>query len=94
MTKKQIVAIVSVVLFIISIPFIIDLFIWLFTFLANPTDPKIAEQGVKLAIENEIPWYIGVFEWLQRLPQTLGAIAITAFVMFLVYIGAIKVPRR
>ena len=78
---------------IFGLPALIGLLIWTIKVTSNPTDISNINKEVELMAESEIPWWLGIFEWLGKIGGTIGAFLIIAFVGFLIWVGEIK-PRR
>jgi len=55
----------------------------------DPGNLKNVEEGVNIAVDEAIPWWLGIFQWLAGL-GLFGAILIIAFVLFLKWIGEVR----
>ena len=83
-------SIAMLVIFIIFVlPSMISIVSFYFTSITAPPE-KVAEKGAKLIAEEVVPWWVGVIDWLVRLPSQIAGILITGFVFFLIWIGAFK----
>lgn len=83
-------AIIILVIFaIFTIPFLFKFLAWSNSAVVSPTPEKIAE-GAQLIAENEMPWWLGIFQWLVGLPGIIAAVLIIAFVFLLKWLGEIK----
>ena len=87
MDGKQVGAIIAL---IFLVPTLITLLIWTFKIQKDTINPDLIEEGVNIAVDDAIPWWLWLFEWLAGLPGIIGAILIIALVFFLKWIGEIK----
>jgi len=86
MDGKQVGVIITLILLV---PTLISLMIWTNHISKDPTNPKNIEEGVNMAVNDAIPWWLGIFEWLAGL-GTIGVFLIIGFVFFLKWIGEIR----
>ena len=87
MNGKQIVIIIAL---IVTIPTLLGLIIWTMNLSNDPNNPKHLEEGVKIIVEDVIPWWLGIIEWLSKLHGTIGIILLFGFVFFLKWVGEIN----
>jgi hypothetical protein len=83
----------DIIIFVIFIVFLLPSLINLvsFTFKSTTSSPeKVAEDGAKLIAEEAAPWWVGLIDWLAKLPSQIAAFFILGFVFLLLWIGPFK----
>lgn len=83
--KAIVVSSISLVVILMAIPSVMNLAFWGIEVVTDPSVEKI-EEGIVMAVEAEIPWWVGVLEWVSKLP----AIVPVAFILLLVWTGKLK----
>lgn len=87
MNGKQVGAIITL---IVAIPTLFALMSWSSKVARDPGNVSHIEEGVKIAIDDAIPWWLGLLQWLAGLPGIIGAALIIGLILFLKWIGEIK----
>ena len=79
---------ILIIFIIVGIPSIINLVS--FTIKSTTDTPeKVTEEGAELIVEEAVPWWIGIIQWLANLPSILAAFLILGFIFFLRWVGEI-----
>lgn len=68
--------------FILGIPLLIGIVIWILQSLANPTSPEVIERAGELMAQAAILWWIPVLQFLLSIP-IFGSILAVVFLFLL-----------
>ena len=81
--------IITIIFIVFVLPALINLGFSFLKVLENPSQENI-NPSVELVAQSQIPWWIGVIEWLANIKGEIGAFLLIGFLIFLKWIGEIK----
>ena len=85
MPIKSIIALVIFVVFVL--PSLLSFMSFTLSSITSSPE-KVAKDGAKLIAEETVPWWVGVIDWLVKLPLQIAPFLILGFIGLLIWVKA------
>lgn len=80
----------SIVFLLFELPFLVVVILWAVKASFNIGNIESIQEGTGLLVEAHIPWWLGILEWLSKLPSGIVAFVVIGFLLFLKWTGEIR----